>query len=110
MFDFFTIIKGIILCDVFARALKDWGIFDSPRNWVKRKSEFINKLLSCNECTRIWSAFFVIFYLLFFECFIITYILIFQWFACWACLFYEIIDAARANREQDFQDKLKGGK
>ena len=102
--------KGIILTDVFARALKDWGIFETPRNWVKQRSEFINKLLACNECTRVWTAFFAIFYLLYFEWVIITYALIFQWLACWTQICYEIVDAERANKEQDFQNKIKGGK
>jgi len=108
MSEFWIIIKGIMLTDVLARALKDWGIFDSQRNWVKRRSEFFNKLLACNECIRIWTAFFVIFYLLYFEWFLFTYALIFQWTACWAKIFYEIADAERANKEQDFQNKIKG--
>ena len=108
--DFIFILKGIILTDVFARALKDWGIFETPRNWIKKKSGFLNKLLVCDECVRLWTAFLAIFYLFYFEWYILTYALILQWLACWARLFYEIADAERANKEQDFQDKLKGGK
>jgi len=104
------ILKGIILTDVFARALKDWGIFETPRNWIKKRSVFLNKLLACDECVRLWTAFFVIFYLLYFEWFILTYALIFQWAARFVQIIYLNLDWERANKEQDFQDKLKGGK
>ena len=71
---------------------------------------FLNKLLACDECVRIWTAFFSIFYLLYFEWSPLTYALIFQWAARFVQIFYLNLDWARANKEQDFQDKLKGGK
>jgi len=110
MNELWIIIKGIILTDVLARALKDWGIFDSPRNWFKNRSGFLNKLLACDECVRVWTGIFVIFYLLYFEWNILTYALIFQWAARFVQIFYLNLDWTRANKEQDFQDKLKGGK
>jgi hypothetical protein len=102
------LLKGIILTTVLTRAVREWGIFDKPREWIKSKSNYIRRLLDCYECSAFWVAFFVIFYLFYFEWYIFTYALIFQWVACWAQIFYEVVDAERANREQDFQNKIKG--
>jgi len=104
------IIKGIILTDVLARALKDWKIFESPRNWLKQRAEFFNKLFACDECVRVWTALLVIFYLLHFEWSIFTFALIFYRAACFVNIAWLNLDASRANKEQDFQNKLKGGK
>ena len=99
MFDVFILIKGIILTDVLARALKEWGIFDGPRNWVKAKSSFARKLLSCYECVSVWSSIFVILYLLYFEVPPITYALCFHRLACFLHVGWEISDAIRAKKE-----------
>jgi len=104
------VLKGILLTDVLARALKDWGIFETPRNWVKKKSNFFNKLLECDECVRVWTGFFVILYLIYFEWIVFTYALIFHRAACFINIVWLNADWARANKEQDFQNKLKGGK
>ena len=104
------VIKGIILTEVLTNAAREWGIFDEPREWIKSKSNYIRRLLDCYECSALWTAFFVIFYLLYFEWFVLTYALIFQWAARFVQIIYLNLDWERANKEQDFQDKLKGGK
>ena len=100
------ILKGIILTDVFARVLRDWGIFDKPREWIKSKSNYIRRLLDCYECSAFWVSFFVIFYLLYFEWFILTYALVFQWAARFVQIIYLNLDWKRAHSEQDFIQKV----
>jgi len=35
-----------------------WGsIFESARNWIKRKSKFFGDLISCTLCTSTWVGF-----------------------------------------------------
>lgn len=36
-------------------------IFDKPRNYLKRKSEFFKKLIQCSMCTGTWVGFFLFF-------------------------------------------------
>jgi len=104
------LIKGIILTEVLTNAAREWKIFDRPRNWVKRRSNFFKELLDCFTCQSVWIAFFVVGYLSWFEIPLVTYALIFHRGACFLNSAWENADWARANKEQDFQDKIKGGK
>ena len=37
-----------------------WGsIFEKPREWIKKKSDFLGELLSCTLCTATWVGFFL---------------------------------------------------
>jgi len=101
-------IKGIILTEVLTNAAREWKIFDRPRNWIKG-CEFFKELLDCFTCTSVWCGAFVVFYLSWFEIPVFTYILIFHRGACFLNSAWENADWTRANKEQDFQDKLKRG-
>ena len=105
----FFFIKGIILTEVITNATREWKIFDRPRNWVKR-SWFFKELLDCFTCTSVWGGGFVVAYLSWFEIPLVTYGLIFHRGACFINIAWQNFDWTRANREQDFQNKLKGGK
>ncbi len=108
MFDWVFLFKGIILTEVLTNAVRKWGIFNRQREWVKSKSNFFRSLLDCFECTSIWCAFFVVLYLSYFEIIFITYALIFHRTACFINIVWLNFDWSRANKEQDFQNKLKG--
>ena len=104
------IIKGVILTEVLTNAAREWKIFDRPRNWLKGRSNFFKELLDCFDCSSVWLGAFVVAYLLWFEVAFFTYILIFHRGACFLNSAWLNADWARANREQDFQNKIKGGK
>lgn len=103
------VLKGIILTEVLTNVAREWKIFDRPRNWLKGRSWFFKELLDCFTCSSVWSAVFVVSYLYWFEIPLVTYALIFHRGACFINIAWLNADWARANREQDFQDKLKGG-
>jgi len=100
-------IKGIILTEVVTNAAREWKIFDRPRNWVKR-SWFFKELLDCFTCTSVWGGGFVVLYLSYFEVSLVTYALIFHRGACFINIAWLNADWTRANKEQDFQNKIKG--
>ena len=110
MVDLAFILKGIILTEVLTNAAREWGIFDRQRKWIKSKSDFLRTLLDCFECSAVYAGLFVVLYLSYFEVVVITYALIFHRIACFIKIFYLNLDWIRANKEQDFQNKLKGGK
>ena len=103
-------IKGIILTEVLTNATREWKIFDRPRNWVKGRSWFFKELLDCFTCQSVHSGFFVAAYLLWFEIPLVTFALIFHRAACFINIAWQNFDWTRANKEQDFQNKLIGGK
>ena len=100
-------IKGIILTEVITNVVREWKIFDRPRNWVKR-SWFFKELLDCFTCTSVWGGGFVVLYLSYFEVSLVTYALIFHRGACFINIAWLNADWTRANKEQDFQNKIKG--
>lgn len=102
------VIKGVILTEVFTNAAREWGIFDSPRQWLKARSRFLQKLLDCFECSSVWAAGFVFLYLSFLEVGIFTYALIFHRVACFIKVIYMNLDWMRAHREEDFMRKVSG--
>jgi len=104
------VLKGIILTEVVTNAAREWKIFDRPRNWVKGRSWFFKELLDCFTCQSVHSGFFVAAYLLWFEIPLVTFALIFHRAACFINIAWQNFDWTRANKEQDFQNKLKGGK
>jgi len=103
-------IKGIILTEVATNVAREWKIFDRTRNWLKGRSWFFKELLACFTCVSVHCGFIVAAYLFWFEVPLVTYALIFHRAACFINIGWLNADAARANKEQDFQDKLKGGK
>jgi len=103
----FFFIKGIILTEVITNVVREWKIFDRPRNWVKR-SWFFKELLDCFTCTSVWGGGFVVLYLSYFEVSLVTYALIFHRGACFINIAWLNADWTRANKEQDFQNKIKG--
>lgn len=92
------IIKAILLTEVLTNVARNWGIFDSWRNRLK-SIDFFRRLLDCFECTSVYAAFFVTFYLLYFEVTIVTYALCFHRLACFLHVGWEWADATRAKRE-----------
>lgn len=103
------VIKGIILTEVLTNAAREWKIFDVPRKWIK-KAMFFKELLDCFECSSVWIGGFVVSYLYWFEIPLVTYALIFHRAACFINIAWLNFDFSRANKEQDFQNKIKGGK
>lgn len=95
------ICKGLILTEVLTNATRTWGIFESPRSFLKSRSSFLRRLLDCFDCTSIWVAFFTISYLLYFEFPLFTYALIFHWFARFSHSLYDFLDASRAVKEKE---------
>ena len=93
------ILKGIILTEILTRAARSWGIFQKPRDFLKRKSGFFRKLLDCFECTSVWVGAFVVTYLVYFELNFITWALLFAALARYLHTFYEWLDAARSVKE-----------
>lgn len=102
------ILKGIILTEVLTNAARTWGIFDDQRNWIKARSNFLRRLLDCFECSSVWAAFLIIFYLRYFEFYPLTWALIFHRLACFLNIAWLNFDAARANKESDLARKLGG--
>ena len=94
-------LKGLILTEVLTNATRTWGIFESPRSFLKARSSFLRGLLDCFDCTSIWVAFFTVSYLLYFEWPLFTYALIFHWFARFTSTIYNYLDASRAVKEKE---------
>ena len=97
--DVLTIVKGVFLTETLVNALRSWGIFDPIRNRIKARSQFLNRLLSCFECTSVWAGAVVVGYLTFCEVELITYLFIFHRLACFLHLGWEYLDACRAVKE-----------
>ncbi len=112
MIDFWFVLKGVILTEVLADAVREWGIFDKPRNWIKARSAFAHSLLACPVCVTVHTGFWVFLYLRYLEVDPFTWTLIFHRVACFIKVLYLNLDWARANREEDFMQKVfkKGGK
>lgn len=91
--------KGVILTDVLVNALRSWGIFDKPRKWLRSRSGFIDKLLSCYECTSVWAAGAVVLYLSCFEIRPVTYLILIHRLAMFVHTIYDWLDASRAVKE-----------
>jgi hypothetical protein len=97
--DLRTLATGAVLTDVCVNALRSWGIFDRQRKWARSKSQFLNRLLDCYECTSVWAGTLVVGYLLWFEWEPLTYLLLFHRLAMFLHTAYEWLDAARAVKE-----------
>ena len=99
------IIKGIILTEVLTNAAREWKIFDVSRKWIK-KVNFFKELLDCFACVSVWVGVLVVSYLSWFEIPLVTYALIFHRAACFINIAWLNLDWARANKEQDFIQKV----
>ena len=95
------VLKGLILTDVLTSAARTWGIFESPRSFLKVRSSFLRGLLDCFDCTSVWAAFFAVSYLLYFEWPLFTYALMFHWFTRFSHTIYDLVDASRAIKEKE---------
>ncbi len=108
MIDLWFVLKGVILTEVLADAIQEWGIFDKPRAWIKARSEWARRLLACHICVSFWCGGFVVLYLSYFEVLLITYVFIFQRLSSFVNVIYLILDWKRANAEEDFMRKVSG--
>ena len=97
MFDgiIFTV-KAIILTEASTHALRSWGIFDTQRQWFTSRSAFLSRLLSCYECTAVWTASGVLLYLHFLDFWPLTWLLIISRLATIAHIAVDLVDAWRA--------------
>jgi len=97
------ILKGVILTCVFSNAIQRWGIFQTPRSFLKRRSKYLEGLLSCYECSSVWGAFASVAYLVVMDITIVTYALIFHWVAANIRIVLDWMDAARAVKEGEIK-------
>lgn len=49
-----SILIFILVCWGLTHILVVGSIFDSPRDWITVKSEFLGKILSCHQCCSFW--------------------------------------------------------
>jgi hypothetical protein len=49
-----SVLIFILACWGLTHILVVGTIFDSPRNWITVKSEFLGKMLSCHQCCSFW--------------------------------------------------------
>ena|SRR3990170_4542326 len=100
------ILKGVILTEVLTNAARSWEIFKHQREWVK-KNGFFSRLLDCFECTSVWAGVFIFCYLTYFEFPVFTWAIIFHRAACFINQAWLHLDWSRANKEQDFMNKMQ---
>lgn len=46
----------VVLTETLTELIVKSQIFESPRNFLKRKSPWLKKMLSCGYCTSVWVA------------------------------------------------------
>ena len=89
-------VKGILLTEAIAHAVKSWGIFDVVRSHIITRSDFAGRLLACFECTSVWIAAAVFAYLYFLDFWPVTFIIITSRLATIAHIAVDGLDAWRA--------------
>ena len=90
------ILKGILLTEALAHAVRSWGIFDGMRSRITSRSDFMRRLLACYECTSVWIAAAVFGYLYFLDFWPFTFTIITARLATIAHICIDGIDAWRA--------------
>ena len=91
------ILKGILLTEALAHAVKSWGIFDGVRSRITARSFFLSRLLACFECVSVWTAAAVFLYLFFLDFWPFTFIIIVARLATIAHIIIDLVDAWRAS-------------
>lgn len=91
--------KSIILIEALTHAVRSWEILSPIRDRLTAKSKFIARLLTCYECTAVWTAIATFFYLTHAEIKIITYIIVFHRLSCYLHVAWEILDTTRALKQ-----------
>ena len=89
-------VKGILLTEALAHAVKSWGIFDGVRSRIIIHSVFLSRLLACFECVSVWTAAAVFLYLYFLDFWPFTFIIIAARLATIAHIIINLVDAWRA--------------
>ena len=90
-------VKGILLTEALAHAVKSWGIFDGVRSYITARSVFLSRLLACFECVSVWTASAVYLYLFFLDFWQFTFIIIAARLATIAHIVIDLVDAWRAS-------------
>ena len=90
------ILKGLLLTEALAHAVKSWGIFDGIRSHITARSVFLSRLIACFECVSVWTATAVFIYLYFLDFWPFTFIIITARLATIAHICIDGIDAWRA--------------
>lgn len=88
-------LKASLLTEAVTHALRSWVILAPLRDPIKAHFDFINRLLSCFECSAVWSAALVIPYLYFMDFWPLTMLLI---ISRWANILHIVIDWLDALR------------
>jgi len=94
---FIFCLKGVLLTEALTHAVRSWGIFNNLRSRITVRSEFVNRLLSCFECTSVWIAALVFIYLYFLDFRFFTFIIVFQRLAVIFNIGINLVDALRAE-------------
>ena len=89
-------LKGLLLTEALAHAVRSWGIFDGVRSRIAARSVFLQRLFACYECTAVWTAAGVFLYLYFLDFWPLTYIIIVARLATIAHIAIDAVDAWRA--------------
>ena len=89
-------IKGVLLTEALAHAVKSWGIFDDVRSYITSRCGFLLRLLACFECVSVWTAAAVFAYLYFLDFWPFTFIIIAQRLATIFNIGINLLDAWRA--------------
>ena len=91
------VLKGILLTEALTHAVRSWGIFDTARETIARRSVFLGRLLTCFECTSVWISAGVIAYLYYLDFWPATFMIIISRLATLAHIFIDLVDALRAS-------------
>ena len=89
-------VKGILLTEALAHAIRSWGIFDGARARLAARCDFLRRLLDCYECTAVWTAAGVFLYLYFLDFPPFDFILIIARLATIGHIAIDLVDALRA--------------
>ena len=90
------LVKGILLTEALAHAVKSWGIFDGMRSYITARSGLLSRLLACFECVSVWTAAAVFLYLFFLDFWPFTFIIIAARLATIGHIIVDLVDAWRA--------------
>ncbi len=90
-------LKGLLLTEALAHAVRSWGIFDDARSRIAAHCDFLRRLLACYECSAVWIAASVFFYLYFLDFPPFDFIIIVARLATIGHIAVDYVDALRAS-------------
>ena len=90
-------IKVLLLTEAITHALRSWVILEPARDKIKARLAFVNRLLSCFECSAVWGAALAIPYLYFIDFWPLTTLLIVSRWSNILHIAVDWIDALRAS-------------